>query len=82
MPPARNSRIEAMDAETYPSATTFGPNLLENGVFDRQHRNWLEIEAQYMDAMARVFESECEVSIAEAFAEADGRIQRILDRYK
>ena len=82
MPPARTSQIEGMDPEVYPAASVFGANLLENGVFDRQHRNWLEIEAQYMDAMARAFESNCEVSVADSFAQADGRIQRILDRYK
>ncbi len=82
MPPARISQIEGMDPEVYPSASTFGANLLENGVFDRQHRNWLEIEAQYADAMARAFESECEISMADVFPEANARIQRILDRYK
>ena len=82
MPPARTSQIEGMDPEVYPSASVFGANLLENGVFDRQHRYWLEIEAQYMDAMSRAFESNCDVSIADAFTQADGRIQRILDRYK
>ena len=82
MPPARISQIENMDPEVYPSASVFGENLLANGVFDRQHRNWLEIEAQYADAMARAFESECEVSMADVFPEANARIQRILDRYK
>ena len=82
MPPARISQIQDMDPEVYPSATTFGANLLENGVFDRQHRNWLEIEAQYADAMARAFESECTIMMAEVFPEADARVQRILDRYK
>ena len=81
MPPARISQIEDMDPEVYPSASTFGANLLENGVFDRQHRNWLEIEAQYADAMARAFESECEISMADVFPDANARIQRILDRY-
>ena len=71
-----------MDPEVYPSASVFGANLLDNGVFDRQHRNWLEIEAQYADAMARAFESECETSMADVFPEANARIQRILDRYK
>ena len=82
MPPARISQIQDLDPEVYPSATTFGANLLENGVFDQQHRNWLEIEAQYSDAMARAFESECSVSMADVFLEADARIQRIMDRYK
>jgi ABC-type glycerol-3-phosphate transport system substrate-binding protein len=81
MPPARISQIEGMDPEVYPSASTFGANLLVNGVFDRQHRNWLEIEAQYADAMARAFESECEISMSDVFADANARIQRILDRY-
>ncbi len=78
-PPARQSQLEAMTLDQYPSAKVLGDSFLEFGRYDTAHECIQEIiDSAYMPELDAIFNGV--KTVEEGLNDANDRIQDILDR--